>query len=179
MDSITDNLIAALPGVDADIIRRAIAEAISNSDLPQLREELSDLKEEAVLLRQEIGNLNSRLIRHRDGVENASLAGLDVLGERARQRRVEGYTDEHDDSLDTFSLSAAALAYITDARLRGTTGHGFDNGAPVDWPYGDESWRPKHDIRKSFEQAAALLLAEMDTLDRKALKVRMKQEELV
>src|SRR5690606_26909755 len=52
----------------------------------------------------EIGRLSTEIVRHKDGVKNATRAGLDVLGERARQRRLEGYDDEHDDGLEDFSL---------------------------------------------------------------------------
>ena len=155
----------AFPAIEPDLARQVAAELLRGKPSPEYEEEIADLKLEAGLLRQEIGNLNTRLIRQRDGIENASLAALDVLGERARQRRVEGYTDEHDDELDDFSLSAAAMAYISDARLRGTTGRGFESEPPIDWPYGHDGWRPKQ-IRRSLEVAASLLIAEMEKIDR-------------
>lgn len=161
----------AFPNIDPELRRQAASELCANRTSEEVEEELSDLRAEATLLRQEIGNLNTRIIRQKDGVEHSSTAGLDVLGERARQRRVEGYTDEHDDSLDDFSLSSAAMAYISDARLRGTTGRGFDNAPPVDWPYGQEGWRPKQ-IRKSLEIAASLLIAEMEKIDRQSARAQ-------
>jgi hypothetical protein len=90
---------------------------------------------------------------------------MDTLGERARQRRMEGYDDEHDDAHEDFSLSSAAIAYIMDARLRGTTGHGFTETPPTHWPWDINDWKPKG-VRHALVVAGALIIAEIERIDR-------------
>lgn len=129
-------------------------------------ERLADQDELISLHQQEIGRLNRVIVSHADGVDNASIAALDVLGERARQRRREGYDDQHDDNLEDWSLLSAAMAFIEDAHLRGTSGgKGFDDTVPVTWPFAKESWKPK-DIRQSLVVSCALIIAEIEVLDR-------------
>jgi hypothetical protein len=100
---------------------------------------------------------------------------LDILGERSRQRRLEGYDDYHDDQLDDWSLASSAMAFIEDARLRSTTGgKGFDDTPPASWPSSKQAWKPKN-VRQSLVVAAALLIAEVEKLDRAADKVRTEE----
>jgi len=158
---------AAYPDVAPDLVAAA-ATALGAGNPDGLRVLLAELEEEKSmndLLKQEVSRLNSEMARHSDGYGSATRAGLDVLGERARQRRMEGYDDEHDDGHADFSLSAAAIAYALDARLRGTTGRGFDTTPPPEWPWIALDWKPK-DIRQSLVVAAALLIAEIERIDR-------------
>lgn len=143
---------------DIDSLSRAVA-GTSKDD-----EDESD-SEETAMLRGEIGRLHLLLNRHTEGVAGATKAGLDALGERARQRRMEGYDDAHDDKHDDFALSSAAIAYLMDARLRGTTGHGFTENPPPDWPWDANDWKTKN-IRQELVVAAALIIAEVERLDR-------------
>jgi HAMP domain-containing protein len=124
-----------------------------------------DRSEEIAMLQGEIGRLRQELNTHRDGVIGATTAGLDVLGERARQRRWEGYDDAHDDKHQDFALTSAAISYLMDARLRGTTGHGFGESPPPDWPWEVTDWKTKK-VRQSLVVAAALILADIERLDR-------------
>lgn len=155
--------------------------ALVGVDPTQLSEDvvtkLADQDEMISLLQQEVGRLNRVIVSHSDGIKNASIAGLDILGERSRQRRLEGYHDHHDDQLDDWSLASAAMAYIEDARLRGTTGgRGFDGTVPVTWPWAKEAWKPK-DVRRSLVVAAALVLAEIEKLDRATQRLKDGEEE--
>lgn len=135
-------------------------------------DKLADQDELISLLQQEIGRLNRVIVSHADGIENASIAGLDILGERARQRRREGYDDSHDDQLDDWSLASAAMAFIEDARLRSTSGgKGFDDTVPATWPWGKEAWKPKQ-VRQSLVVAAAMIVAEIDKLDRAVERIK-------
>lgn len=155
----------AHPQIPAEIIEGAASELLGNSNGGISKEAFDEAVENSAMFQEEIGRLNTEIIRHKDGVQNATKAGLDVLGERARQRRLEGYDDAHDDGHDDFALSAAAIAYVTDARLRATTGKGFDQKPPAEWQWGEKDWKPKA-IRKSLVVAAALLVAEIERLDR-------------
>lgn len=137
---------------------------------------LADQDELISLLQQEIGRLNRMIVSHSDGFENASRAGLDILGERSRQRRLEGYHDHHDDQLVDLSLSSAAIAYIEDARLRGTSGgKGFDFSPPPSWPFSKDAWKPK-DVRRSLVIAGALIIAEIEKVDRASDQLNSHEE---
>lgn len=155
------------PDVDPRLAAAAAAELLAgNPDaLRVMAAELDEERSMNGLLKEELSRINTEMVRHKDGYGTATRAGLDVLGERARQRRMEGYDDEHDDGHADFSLSAAAIAYALDARLRGTTGRGFDANPPPEWPWIPLDWKPKS-IRQSLVVAAALLIAEIERIDR-------------
>lgn len=165
MSAIKQFLREAFPDVSAELAERAAAELCSIGKPAE--GDAAEFAETAEILREEIGRLNTEIVRHKDGIKHASRAGLDVLGERARQRRLEGYDDDHDDSHDDYSLAAAAIAYATDARLRGTAGRGFEQ-PPPDWPWSPADWKPKQ-IRRSLIVAAALLVAEIERMDRSGI----------
>jgi hypothetical protein len=161
----------AMPGMDPELAKTALVELVKDSVKEAIAEcdaEASDRSadsEEVAMLRGEIGRLTSLLKTDEEGVSGASKAGLDTLGERARQRRMEGYDDAHDDAHDDFSLSSAAIAYIMDAQLRGTTGQGFTETPPSHWPWDANDWKPK-DIRQALVVAGALIIAEIERIDR-------------
>jgi len=162
MSAVAEFLKKAFPEIGGELAERAADELVGKSAVSA--EEHKEALELAESYKKEIGKLHEAIARQRDGYTNASIAGLDVLGERARQRRLEGYDDAHDDSHDDFSLSQAAMAYASDAILRGTTGRGYDE-PPSHWPWSSDDWKPKQ-IRKSLVVAAALLVAEIERLDR-------------
>jgi hypothetical protein len=91
----------------------------------------------------------------------------DVLAERQRQVDVEGWTPEHDDEHDDGSMAAAAAAYA----LAGHPAVGLASAEKLWEAAGwDTSWfRPK-DIRRNLVRAGALILAEIDRLDRAAAR---------
>lgn len=163
----------AMPGIDpelataalADLVKDSVKEAIAECGGLAAAERDDEDSEEVAMLRGEIGRLSLLLNTHMEGIAGASTAGMDTLGERARQRRMEGYDDAHDDAHDDFSLSSAAIAYIMDARLRGTTGHGFTESPPADWPWDINDWKPKT-IRQALVVAGALIIAEIERIDR-------------
>ncbi len=96
-------------------------------------------------------------VRYSDYLEhlNLSPAAADVLAERQRQINVKGWTPEHDDTYTCGELAAAAISYIEPAEA--------ENYWPVDWH--DGSFRPS-DERRNIVKATALLLAELERLDR-------------
>lgn len=163
-----------MPGIDPEMARHALRELMKESVFEALREADQERQpdkgesedgEEIAMLRGEIGRLSGLLNSHTEGVAGATQAGMDVLGERARQRRMEGYDDAHDDAHDDFTLSSAAIAYTMDARLRGTTGHGFTDTPPPNWPWDASDWKPKL-VRQALVVAAALIIAEIERIDR-------------
>lgn len=95
-----------------------------------------------------------------------SQAASDVVAERRRQVSGEGWTPEHDDAHSNFELSAAAVSYALRAPLPHDQG---DLGVPMQWPWSQEWWKPT-DPRRDLVKAGALILAEIERLDRGELK---------
>lgn len=95
------------------------------------------------------------------------LAARDVLAERARQVSAEGWTPEHDDTHDKNELSRAAACYALEGAAP-YTGLGIDvtrEWANIGWSWA--WWKPK-DRRRNLVKAGALILAEIERLDRAA-----------
>lgn len=92
-----------------------------------------------------------------------SKAATDVLAERERQRTVEGWSPEHDDEHDGGALAHAAGCYALGDKLRksGST------GVPQHWPWEPQWFKPK-DRRRDLVRAGALIIAEIERLDRAA-----------
>lgn len=95
----------------------------------------------------------------------------DVIAERARQVEAEGWTAQHDDDHDAGDLAAAGSAY---ALAAADTLHPYSQGdcefdelAPAMWPWSAEWWKAKGGPRRNLVKAAALILAEIERLDRK------------
>lgn len=98
-----------------------------------------------------------------------SKATEDVLAERQRQVEAEGWTDEHDDAHWAGELASAGMGYAQSAACQlSHDGEPLD-GLPLFWPWAAEWWKPKNP-RRDLVRAAALLLAEIERLDREALK---------
>lgn len=91
----------------------------------------------------------------------ASPAARDVLAERARQIHVEGCSLARDDRYVSGELSAAAAAYLSWT-------HGeYDAGTvPINWPW-DWVWFKPADPRRNLVKAGALILAEIERIDRR------------
>lgn len=104
--------------------------------------------------------------------QDMSDAAFDILKERKRQIWSEGWTPAHDDQHTDGSLADAAACYAATTRA-----FKAEEFAGVDKPYTtysglwpqswDDSWfRPRRNRRKRLVIAAALLLAEIERLDR-------------
>lgn len=86
-----------------------------------------------------------------------------IAAERQRQIDVEGYTAEHDKG-HTADLLLAARAYVQAADLVDDLGHKtLALGAPVDFPWAAEFWKPGTPERMR-EKAGALALAAIDAM---------------
>lgn len=100
-------------------------------------------------------------------------AAQDVLAERARQIASEGWTLEHDDEHDPGDLACAGAAYALSA---GDAIHPMSQGdggcqQPTFWPWDAEWWKPKTP-RQDLVRAAALIIAEIERLDRAEHKLK-------
>lgn len=97
-----------------------------------------------------------------------SQAALDVLAERQRQISVEGWGPEHDDRQDAGQIAAAAATYALSA-VDHLNPHSQGDGAAeivsILWPWDRYWWKPTTP-RRNLVKAAALILAEVERLDR-------------
>lgn len=90
----------------------------------------------------------------------------DVVAERRRQIETEGWTPEHDDEHANGEMATAAACYAYVAPLGGHARRRLANeGAPYRWPWDSTWWKPK-DARSDLVRAGALILAEIERLDR-------------
>lgn len=102
-----------------------------------------------------------------------SRGALDVLRERLHQVAAEGWTPEHDDAHHNGELLEAALCYArvsswTDERQRRYL-------IPRGWPWAYSWWKPTTP-RRDLVKAIALLIAELDRLDRAQAPARTPAE---
>lgn len=88
----------------------------------------------------------------------------DVYAERRRQIDSEGWTPEHDDAHADFEMARAAASY---ALATSWTDEMRDGPPPSTWPWDQKWWKPQ-DRRRDLVRAAALILAEIERLDRLA-----------
>lgn len=92
------------------------------------------------------------------GVGSLSNAAQSVIAERQRQQSAEGWTPEHDDQYSKSQLLWASSCYVLNAI------HPF-NRIPFDWPWAPEWWKPTNP-RRDLVKAGALILAEIERIDR-------------
>ncbi len=82
-------------------------------------------------------------------------AVADIASERRRQMEVEGWTAEHDDQHDLGQMAGDAASYAV--------------GSPDwYWPWDRKWWKPTN-RRRNLIKAGALIVAEIERLDRAAL----------
>lgn len=90
----------------------------------------------------------------------------EVAAERCRQIEAEGWTPEHDDDHGWGVLASAAACYaLTAARWHSPRWN--HDLPPSEWPW-DASWWKSTDPRRNLVKAAALIIAEIERLDRTA-----------
>lgn len=100
-------------------------------------------------------------------LDELPLAIRDIAAERQRQISAEGYDPAHDDAHTMGELAQAAGVYATPARDRD----------PQRWPWGDQ-YKPAavSDFpagrRRELIKAGALIVAEIERIDRAALRAR-------
>lgn len=89
----------------------------------------------------------------------------DVAAERRRQIDEEGWAPEHDDLHASDGLVKAAICYSWSA-----ISARHKKGAPSYWPWDLSWWKPKG-RRRDLVRAAALLVAEIERLDRAEARI--------
>lgn len=100
---------------------------------------------------------------------------FEVYAERRRQVDVEGWTAEHDDQHVKGEMAGAAACYalyrshVDPVELMG------EGILKMSWPWDPAWWKPTVP-RRDLVKAAALILAEIERLDRAALSPEPKGE---
>jgi len=110
----------------------------------------------------------------------------DVTAERLRQIEEEGYHCLHDDLNKPGEIARAALNYVVCAFTCQKLGVKETQVPPpytneaytsLAWPWSFDSWKPGT-VRRMYVKAAALLIAEIDRMDRaEEDSERIKEEE--
>lgn len=105
-------------------------------------------------------------------------AAFDVISERFRQLDDEGFNRDRDDQYQDGELAAAAASYaaIAEDIIQGDKS-ALDGQPPAFWPWSEEWWKPTTP-RRDLVKAGALILAEIDRLDRGAAKTQDQAEEV-
>lgn len=103
------------------------------------------------MLRSRIAEMESRTV---------TAAAADVLAERQRQVTAEGWTAELDDGYQNSELADAAACYAIHAHNQGFS-------TPAHWPWSQDWWK-QTSPRRDLVKAGALILAEIERLDRAA-----------
>ncbi|URD40692.1 hypothetical protein M6G63_14500 [Pseudomonas sp. BYT-5] len=103
--------------------------------------------------------------------DGTTVAGLAVLAERKRQVEAEGWTAEHDDQCGSLELVDAATCYalappwldIWDDEKQAMKK--WQPTCPPAWPWALSWWKPRS-RRENLVRAGALILAEIERIDR-------------
>jgi hypothetical protein len=98
----------------------------------------------------------------------SATAMMDVIDERLRQQRVEGWSLGHDDAHSDGEMARAAGCYAYFGSWSDSDRQKMTRRAPQNWPW-DLSWWKPTGRRRDLVKAAALLIAEIERLDRAAL----------
>lgn len=117
----------------------------------------NDLMDKIVEQQTEIGALRRRAETAEAREKKLEVLGAlaDVAAERRRQIEAEGFTPDHDDAYQAGDLSAAASCYAI--------------GTTVYWPWERSWWKPT-ERRRDLVKAGALIVAEIEHLDRRAAR---------
>ena len=95
---------------------------------------------------------------------NQSRGVRDVIVERRRQINIEGWSSHHDDQHSYGEMALAAGCYAM-------FGLCFNAGDPPKyWPWDKKWWKPS-DKRRNLVKAAALIIAEIERIDRAAIAI--------
>lgn len=139
----------------ADVI--ALVEALEKAKGMETywKTQCSGITDHCEELQARIAQLESRTV---------TAAAADVLAERKRQVTTEGWTPEHDDQHVNFEMAIAGGLYAISAV---DSHHKLRNSAPSAWPWDRKWWKPDGP-RRDLVKAGALILAEIERLDRAA-----------
>ncbi|EAR6586254.1 ead/Ea22-like family protein [Salmonella enterica] len=137
----------------------------------ELKRRVAELEIESSVKDAAIIELKQQYSRLQEARYNTP-AVRDVIAERQRQISEEGWMSEHDDRYSCGELAGAAACYARYTNARGwvfpTNPTDYQSaGEPFDWPWDAEWWKPTNP-RRDLVKAGALILAEIERMDRSA-----------
>jgi hypothetical protein len=94
-----------------------------------------------------------------------------IADERERQLQVEGFSRDYDQQYREGELARAATAYVQLAAMDlqvGSRKHIASQEPPFFWPWAQEWWKPV-DARRDLVRAGAMIAAQIDLIDGKAV----------
>lgn len=129
--------------------------------------DIRDMETEAKRLKamtpEEHAQYDKELAAHRVALGlDPSPAMLDVQAERFRQISEEEWTPEHDDEHAGGEMAKAAACYVMGRKFYEYVAPGVPREV---WPWDLKWWKPKG-RRRDLVRAAALIIAEIERLDR-------------
>lgn len=137
--------------VDGEYVGAYLIDDDEQCRVYELEQSVTELREQLRTVELSNSVLESRTV---------TAAASDVLAERQRQISMEGWKPEHDDEHVEGQLSDAAACYAlfaTDQR----------RPVPAHWPWSDDWWKQRGQ-RRDLVKAGALIIAEIERLDRAA-----------
>jgi hypothetical protein len=91
------------------------------------------------------------------------MTGIELIAaERMRQIEKEGWTAEHDDQWKNGELAEAAATYA----IHPQHADAYINWRKLLWPWDHEWYKPNKNRIRELEKAGALIVAEIDRLQR-------------
>ncbi|HDL7334815.1 TPA: hypothetical protein PXN07_000004 [Yersinia enterocolitica] len=127
------------------------------------RNKIHDLKEKLLAAEAELSAANEKPI---------APVILEIANERLRQINAEGWAPEHDDQHANGELAMAACEYAKQAAVAP-----WDEDIDYDqhpsgkfWPWDESCWKPTTP-RRDLVKAGALIVAELERLDRESKRV--------
>lgn len=98
------------------------------------------------------------------------MTAVEMIAEKHRTNREhKGYTPEHDDKHKHGEMIEAAGCYLDIALVQdhiGVSPEHFE--VPPLWPFEDRTWKPSTDPIRNLVHAGALIVAEIERLQRKS-----------
>lgn len=133
-------------------------------------------QQRALLKRDVLQEMSNRVrALKRPEPSEATQAAADVLAERRRQIEAEGWTPEHDDQWVHGELALAAAGYAeAGGNVHRDIIADLQPSLPFTWAWSPLWWKPT-DRRRDLVKAGALILAEIERIDRAALKAMEQQ----
>lgn len=128
---------------------QAVEALKGRSRSPQVLQGFGDARREAAAAIRALSSPD-----HADAGKVETSAARDVLAERRRQIEEEGWTAKRDDKYKAGELAKAAACYAYGYRLAATY-----------WPWDLSWWKPSN-RRRDLVKAGALIIAEIERLDR-------------
>jgi hypothetical protein len=100
------------------------------------------------------------------------MTAIELIAEKHRTNREhKGYTPEHDDTHTSGELIEAASCYLDIALVQDHIGVSPEHlEQPPLWPFESDAWKPSDDPIRNLVHAGALIVAEIERLQRKSLQ---------